>query len=153
MCLYLHPFLSSPPLLSCISVVSVCLRYNCYCSCVCILQFSFCYSLLVNSVMSIKDTLHDFTLNLDPSFIPEIVPCALAKQVYFALAGFVFSLCVQSVWLVVFWGSYPICLVILYVFQYRVLKPATDWLIMHFFLPSCVTSFLGLRCLVCYSNI
>lgn len=44
--------------------------------------------------MSIEDTLHDFTLNLDPCFIPETVPCALAKQKCFLLLlGFVFSLC------------------------------------------------------------
>lgn len=128
MCLYLHPFLSSPPLLPCVSVVSVCFRYNCYCSCVCILQFSFCYSLLVKSVKSIKETLHDFTLNLDPCFIPEIVPCALAKQKCILLLLALCSVCVACGIL----RFLSICLVILYVFQCRVLKPATGWLIMYF---------------------
>lgn len=79
--------------------------------------------------MSIKDTLRDFTLNLDPCFIPEIVPCALAEQKCILLLLALCSVCVACGIL----RFLSICLVILYVHF-----SAAGWLIMNFSLSSCV---------------
>lgn len=131
MCLYLHPFLSFPPLLPCVSVVSVCFRYIITVHAYVFYNFHFVTHFRF-ILLSIKRHFAWFHIKPWSMLYPRDCSMCTGKTCILLLL----ALCTVCVACGVL-RFLSICLVI-HVFQCRVLKPATGWTIMYFSLPSCV---------------